>query len=88
MRPITLSLLSLAIASSTFSHAASATQPLSTLITEGKPILDLRYRYEHVDQDNALNNANAQTLRTRVGFQSGKWYGLSALIEEIGRAHV
>jgi hypothetical protein len=73
--------LSLAIASSTFSHAASATQPLSTLITEGKPILDLRYRYEHVDQDNALNNANAQTLRTRAGFQSGKWYGLSALIE-------
>ncbi|MCG4455058.1 hypothetical protein LJY18_17430, partial [Pseudomonas sp. MMS21-TM103] len=81
MRPITLSFLSLAIASSTFSHAACATQPLSTLITEGKPILDLRYRYEHVDQDNALNNANAQTLRTRVGFQSGKWYGLSALIE-------
>ncbi|WP_079202770.1 hypothetical protein [Pseudomonas sp. CC6-YY-74] len=81
MRPITLSLLSLAIASSTFSHAAFATQPLSTLITAGKPILDLRYRYEHVDQDNALNNANAQTLRTRVGFQSGKWYGLSALIE-------
>ncbi|MDA7088693.1 hypothetical protein PH586_20130 [Pseudomonas sp. SA3-5] len=81
MRPITLSLLSLAIASSTFSHAAFASQPLSTLITEGKPILDLRYRYEHVDQDNALNNANAQTLRTRVGFQSGKWYGLSALIE-------
>ena len=81
MRPITLSLLSLAIASSTFSHAAFASQPLSTLITEGKPILDLRYRYEHVDQDNALNNANAQTLRTRIGFQSGKWYGLSALIE-------
>ncbi|WP_324731336.1 hypothetical protein [Pseudomonas paeninsulae] len=81
MRPITLSILSLAIASSTFSHAAFATQPLSTLITEGKPILDLRYRYEHADQDNALNNANAQTLRTRVGFQSGKWYGLSALIE-------
>ncbi|MDP2245039.1 alginate export family protein [Pseudomonas sp.] len=81
MRPITLSLLSLAIASSTFSHAAFATQPLSTLITEGKPILDLRYRYEHVDQDNTLNNANAQTLRTRVGFQSGKWYGLSALVE-------
>jgi hypothetical protein len=73
--------LSLAIASSTFSHAAFATQPLSTLITEGKPILDLRYRYEHVDQDNTLNNANAQTLRTRVGFQSGKWYGLSALVE-------
>ena len=31
--------------------------------------------------DNALNNANAQTLRTRAGFQSGQWYGLSGLLE-------
>ncbi|MDM8347631.1 hypothetical protein P8H27_01790 [Pseudomonas sp. sp1636] len=79
MRPITLSFLSQA--SGTCSHAAFASQPLSTLITEGKPILDPRHRYAHVDRDNALNHANAQPLGTRVGFQSGKWYGLSALIE-------
>ena len=47
----------------------------------GKPSLELRYRYEHVDQDNALDPANAQTLRTRAGFQSGQWYGLSGLLE-------
>jgi hypothetical protein len=81
MRMIKLTLLSLAVASSTLSHAALAEEAFSNLFTQGKPILDLRYRYEHVDQDNALNNANAQTIRTRVGFQSGKWYGLSALIE-------
>lgn len=51
------------------------------MFTDAKPILDVRYRYEHVDQDNALEHANAQTLRTRVGFQTGKWYGLSALVE-------
>ncbi len=61
-------------------HAASA-EDIGNLLREGKPILDLRYRYEHVEQDNALNNANAQTLRTRVGFQSGRWYGLSVLLE-------
>lgn len=81
MRTMKLSLLSLAIAGTTLSHAAHAEEAFSNLFTEAKPILDARYRYEHVDQDNALKHANAQTLRTRVGVQSGKWYGLSALIE-------
>ena len=81
MRMMKLSLLSLAVASSTLSHAAFAAEDFSNLFTEGKPIFDARYRYEHVDQDNALKHANAQTLRTRLGFQSGKWYGLSALVE-------
>ncbi|WP_172149713.1 alginate export family protein [Pseudomonas tumuqii] len=74
MTPIALALLACA-------SGAGASENFGNLFRDGKPILDLRYRYEHVDQDNALNNANAQTLRTRVGFQSGKWYGLSALIE-------
>src|SRR3990167_4403991 len=74
MTPIALALLACA-------SSAGAGENLGDLFRDGKPILDLRYRYEHVDQDNALNNANAQTIRTRVGFQSGKWYGLSGLIE-------
>ena len=83
MRMMKLTLLSLAVASSTFSLSrnALAEEAFSKLFSEAKPILDARYRYEHVDQDNALNNANAQTIRTRIGLQSGKWYGLSALIE-------
>lgn len=81
MRMMKLSLLSLAIAGTTLSHAAFAEESFSNLFSEAKPIFDARYRYEHVDQDNALKHANAQTLRTRVGVQSGKWYGLSALIE-------
>ncbi|BAU76013.1 alginate export family protein [Metapseudomonas furukawaii] len=79
MHPLKPALLSLAVAAT--SHAALAEEAPSTLFTEGKPILDARYRYEHVDQDNNLRHANAQTLRTRVGFQSGKWYGLSGLVE-------
>ncbi|MWV18508.1 hypothetical protein F3I16_20920, partial [Pseudomonas sp. L-22-4S-12] len=64
MRMMKLSLLSLAVASSTLSHAAFAAEDFSNLFTQGKPILDARYRFEHVDQDNALKHANAQTLRT------------------------
>ena len=71
---LSLSLLALAV-------PASADPAFSDLFTQGKPILDARYRFENVDQENALRDANAQTLRTRAGFQSGKWYGLSGLIE-------
>ncbi|MGE4405227.1 alginate export family protein [Pseudomonas sp.] len=75
---LTLALLAAGLACSA---TASAEENFSNLFSDAKPIFDLRYRYEHVDQDNALKHANAQTLRTRVGVQSGKWYGLSALIE-------
>ena len=74
-------LLSLAIASATLAQGAFAAEELSNLFTQGKPILDARYRFENVDQNNDLRDANAQTLRTRAGFQSGKWYGLSGLLE-------
>lgn len=74
-------LLSLAIASATLAQGAFATEELSNLFTQGKPILDARYRFENVDQNNDLRDANAQTLRTRAGFQSGQWYGLSGLLE-------
>lgn len=74
-------LLSLAIASAAAAQGAFAAEELSNLFTQGKPILDARYRFENVDQNNDLRDANAQTLRTRAGFQSGKWYGLSGLLE-------
>ena len=80
MRLHTLSVLSLAVCGA-FSSVAMAAEDLANLVNYGKVSVDARYRYENVDQDNALNNANAQTLRTRIGLQSGKWYGLSGLVE-------
>lgn len=71
---LTLSLLTIAA-------PVWANEPLSNLLTQSKVNLDARYRFENVDQENALRDAHAQTLRTRIGLQSGKWYGLSALIE-------
>lgn len=74
LKPLYIALIAL-------SAPLAQAEDISQLFNDGKLILDARYRYEHVDQDNALSNANAQTLRTRVGFQTGKWYGLSGLIE-------
>lgn len=65
----------------------AADQP-SNLFEDGKPILDLRYRFEHVDQDNALRDGRANTLRARVGYQSGKWNGFSGLVEFDAVSHL
>ena len=40
----------------------------------------MRYRYEFVDQKN-LHNANASTLRTKLGYKTGSFNGLNALLE-------
>ncbi len=79
MRISSVSILTLAV-SAALSNTANA-EDFSNVISDGKATLDARYRYENVDQDNPLNNANAQTLRTRIGLQSGQWYGLSTLVE-------
>ncbi len=51
---------------------------LASAITTGKATIAGRYRYEHVDQDNALSNANASTLRLRLNYRTGQWNGWSA----------
>ena len=43
--------------------------------------VDARLRYEHVDQDNALRNADANTLRTRLGFESAEYNDFRFLVE-------
>ena len=54
---------------------AAADDSLDILLDEGKVKLDFRYRYELVDADLFDEDANAHTLRTRLGFQSGVWRG-------------
>jgi hypothetical protein len=80
MRLHPLSVLSLAVCGA-FSNLAVADEDLANVFNQARVNVDARYRYENVDQDNALNNANAQTLRTRLTVQSGKWYGLSSVVE-------
>lgn len=54
---------------------------LASAITSGKATIAGRYRYEHVDQDNDLKNANASTLRLRLNYRTGQWQGWSAFGE-------
>lgn len=58
--------------------AASATSPF---FSEGKPLLDVRLRSEHVDDAGFERDANALTLRTRLGWRSGNVAGFHVLAD-------
>lgn len=47
---------------------------------------DLRYRYEHVDDEGPLLNANANTLRLRAGYLTPEFYGFQGFAEYEGLA--
>jgi hypothetical protein len=47
----------------------------------GKVKLDFRYRFENVDQEGFDDDAYASTLRTRLGYTTAEWHGLSAGLE-------
>ena len=50
-------------------------------IEEGRPIIDVRYRYEWKDQDGFDLNAGAHTVRTRLGYETGEVFNFRALVE-------
>jgi hypothetical protein len=48
---------------------------------QGDWIVDARLRYEFVDQAGFANEAEALTLRTRLGYETPAWNGFKALVE-------
>lgn len=48
---------------------------------QGDWIVDARLRYEFVDQAGFANEADALTLRTRLGYETPAWNGFKALVE-------
>lgn len=60
---------------------------IADAVTGGKLRLSLRYRYEHVNDDRMagtgtpLRNADASTLRTLLGYETGVFHDFSAAID-------
>jgi hypothetical protein len=75
LAPVALALLSLGSA-----HAGEA-DSLAKAITSGTSALNMNLRYEAVDQDNALKDADALTLRTRLSYTTAEFNGFSSMIE-------
>ena len=60
---------------------ADGLQPLVNAIADSTPLLDLRLRSETVDQAGFADQADALTLRGRLGFETGEAWGTSLLAE-------
>ncbi len=65
-----------------------AADNLTDALTGGKATLDMRVRYEGVNQDNAKNangdvlkDASALTVRTRLGYKTGDFMNISGFLE-------
>lgn len=57
---------------------ACAASSLLDAIAAGRPVIDLRARYENVgDNSKADRTGEAGTLRARLGYETGAWNGLS-----------
>jgi hypothetical protein len=71
--------LSAAIALIAVMHGRAEAQPtLSDAIAAGRPVIDLRARYENVDDASKTPAiGEAATFRARLGYETGAWNGLS-----------
>jgi len=61
--------------------ATLSTASFTTMAAEASTKIDLNLRYESVDQDNALRNADALTLRTRLTHKTADYKGFSGVVE-------
>jgi len=81
-KPIVMTMLASAISSliliPTAVHAEDA---FFEALSGGKVSFSARVRYETVDQDNALKDADAFTIRTTLGYKTGDFHGFSAFAE-------
>jgi hypothetical protein len=74
---MTLRLCTILLLGGVFASQAAQAQSLSAAIAAGRPVLDLRLRYETVDDASRIPGADAVTLRARLGYETGVWNGLS-----------
>jgi hypothetical protein len=64
-----------------FAESTTTNSSIAEAVTNGKTKINLNLRYETVDQNNALKDANALTLRTRLTYETGAISGFSSLVE-------
>jgi len=87
MRSISVPVLTLGLLALSAAANAEEAASLRDAIASGHATLNLRPRYEFVDQDGRPDEANAFTLRTLAGWKTNAWNGLSATVEliDVGR---
>ncbi len=76
-----LAVLACAVMLTSAGPNASAEHGLGDAIKNGDVKLNLRYRYETVNEDGFAEDANASTLRTRLIYSSGEYNGWKLFLE-------
>ena len=61
--------------------AEDSVNSFSEAFTEGKAYANFRYRWENVDEDGFAKDANALTMRSRLGFDTATYKGFKAHVE-------
>jgi hypothetical protein len=76
--------IALALATTTSGISAACAEDSTNLLTaleQTRPLVDIRLRYEDVQQVGIPLNAHAETLRARLGFLTGKFLDTQLLAE-------
>jgi hypothetical protein len=79
-RIVLLTAASLLISSATLA-VADESATLVDALSSGKAGVNVRARYEHVDQDRFSETADAVTARLRLNYRTGQWSGLTGFVE-------
>jgi hypothetical protein len=95
MKPLAtykLTAIATALSLLSVSSVTLAEDVLIDALTSGKVSFSARARYESVEQDNALKDADAYTVRTTLGYKTGAFHGFSGFFEaenvaELGDGH-
>jgi hypothetical protein len=80
-KPIVLALLALGVSSVGVVNIAHAEDAFIDALTGGKVSFSARARYEAVSQDNIKKDADAYTLRSTLGYKTGRFNGFGAVVE-------
>lgn len=64
-----------------FTPTVMAAETLADALTGGKTSLQMRYRYEWVEQEGISRSASASTMRTQLGYMSGDYHGIGAFLQ-------
>jgi hypothetical protein len=81
MKRNNIGLLSAAILLISSAALADENTTLGDALTSGKVGVNVRARYEHVDQENTSEKADALTARLRLNYLTGQWNGLTGFVE-------
>lgn len=76
-----IGIATLGLSTPLFAAADAITDGIGKALSEGDVALNLRYRYEYVDQDGKPEDADASTLKSRLTLKSAVVGGFMGLVE-------